>query len=435
MNSIEILEILNDWNFWKKKQFVGVRRSDVFDKIKKLIELDEIIVISGARRTGKSTVLMQICEDLIVNGVDSCDILIINFEDPRFKSINLELLNKIYDVYLTDVSVGSGKQYVVLDEVQIVSGWEKFARFLHENKKVKVFVIGSSSKLLSSEYSTVLSGRYVDIVMYPLFFKEFVEFNGVDIKNNLDLVSKRHAVKKLFLQYMESGGFPKTVLIDDADNRKVLLNSYFQSILMKDIVMRYNINDVFKLEELTKYYLSNISSLHSFNKIKNIIGGSIDTVERYSSYLRNAYMLFFVRKFSYTLKDQILNPRKVYCIDMGLRNSVSFYFSKDYGKIIENIVYLKLLENKGFDIYYWKDSKQREVDFLVKEKDRICQAIQVCWDVSNPVTKKIEVDALLSALSTFGLKEGLVLTEDYDEVVVIDEKRITFMSVWKWLFL
>lgn len=432
MNKTEILEILNDWNFWKKEQFVGIKRTDALDKVKKLMQLDEIIVITGARRTGKSTVLMQLCKELIDGGVSPKDILIINFEDPRFRKLDLSLLNKIYEIYLSEAASGSGKQYVVLDEIQIVEGWEKFARFLHENKNVQVFVTGSSSRLLSSEYSTVLSGRHVDIVLYPLSFKEFLEFNKIDIGNKLDIVSKRHELKKMFLSYMRSGGFPKAVLIEDEDNKKELIKSYFRDILVKDIVLRYKIKDVEKLEELSKFYLSNISSLHSFNKLKNIVGLSLDTVERYSSYIQNVYMLFFVRKFSYTLKEQILNPRKVYCIDAGLRNSVSFYFSKDHGRLAENIAYLEL-KKKGYDIYYWKDSRQREVDFLLREKGKVRHAIQVCWNVDSEDTKKREVDSLVSALETFNLKEGLVLTEDYEDEINVKGHTIRFVPLWLYL--
>lgn len=432
MNKTEIIEILLDWNFWKKDIYTGVRREKVLNRMKKLAKMKEIVVVSGARRSGKSTIIVQFCSDLIKKGARREDILIINFEDPRFRNMNLDLLNRIYDVYRSEVCPEPKEQYVVLDEIQIVNGWEKFARFLHENKKAHVFVTGSSSKLLSSEYATVLSGRHVDVEMYPLSFLEFLEFKDAGIKSRLDATAKRHVIKKLFSEYMRLGGFPKIALVDDFENKKELLNSYFRDIIIKDVVLRYRIKDVEKLEDLARYYLSNISSVQSFNKIKNVLGLSLDTVERYSSYLSNAYFVFFVKKFSYSVKEQILNPRKVYCIDTGLRNAAGFVFSKDEGRLMENIVFLEL-KKRGSEVYYWKDSKQKEVDFVVKENEEIKCAIQVCWNLDNEKTRMREISALVSAIKELGLKEGLIITEDYEDEVKIDSKKIKFVPLYKWL--
>ncbi|MDD4249774.1 MAG: DUF4143 domain-containing protein, partial [Methanosarcina sp.] len=180
------------------------------------------------------------------------------------------------------------------------------------------------------------------------------------------------------------------------------------------------------------YYLTNISSPNSYNRIKNVLKTSLDTVERYSSYIEGTYMLFFIKKYSYSLKEQILNPRKVYCIDTGLRNTVSFTFSEDYGRLVENVVFMQL-RRKYRDIYYWKNEKQKEVDFLVNEKNRIVQAVQVCWNISSEKTRKREIEGLMSAMETFELDEGLILTEDAEEEIMLESKKITVIPVWKWL--
>nr|WP_261789132.1 DUF4143 domain-containing protein [Methanosarcina siciliae] len=139
-----------------------------------------------------------------------------------------------------------------------------------------------------------------------------------------------------------------------------------------------------------------------------------------------------MKKYSYSLKEQVLNPRKVYCIDTGLRNTVAFAFSEDYGRLVENIVFMHL-RRKYRDIYYWKNEKQKEVDFLVNEKNVLTQAVQVCWDIESEMTRKRETEGLLLAMDSFELNEGLILTEDVEEEIMVENKKIIFMPVWKWL--
>jgi hypothetical protein len=366
---------------------------------------------------------------MMASGTRKENILIVNFEDPRFKKFDLDLLNQIYEIYLTELSPDE-KHYVILDEVQLIDGWEKFARFLHENKKVNVFVTGSSSKLLSSEYSTVLSGRHIDIRVKPLSFREFLRFQGVSIASNLDISEKRHTIKREFDKYLKWGGFPKPTLVNEESEKTEILGTYFRDIVVKDIVMRYSVKDISKIEDLAKYYLTNISTLQSFNRIKNFMKLNLDTVERYSGYLSQAYLVSFVRKFSYSKKEQIVNPRKVYCQDNGIRNAVSFVFSKDLGRLAENIVFNRL-ESKNFEVYYW--SNLSECDFIVKEKDIVKGVIQVCWNMENGETKDREIGGLLEACESFNLKSGLVLTEDYSSSEKVNGIKITYIPIWRWL--
>ncbi|MBS3140963.1 ATP-binding protein [Candidatus Woesearchaeota archaeon] len=430
MEKLEILNVLNDWNFWRKEIDAGIRREVIVKKIKEISKAKEIVVITGIRRCGKSTCLLQFCKDIINSGIRKEDILIVNFEDPRLNNLNLDLLNKIYEIYLTDLNPNK-KHYVILDEVQLIEGWEKFARFLHENKKINVFVTGSSSKLLSSEYSTVLAGRHLDIEIKPLSFREYLFFKKIEVKNALDISQKRHEIKRAFADYLKEGGFPKVTLANK-ENKRDLLEVYFSDITIKDIVQRYNIKEVNKLNELAKYYLTNVSTLQSFNNIKNVLKLNLDTVERFSYYLSSVFLLNFVKKFSYSEKEQILNPRKVYCIDNGLRNSVAFVFSEDYGRLAENLVFNEL-NKKDSEIYYWKSQKQEEVDFVIKKKQKIMQAIQVCWHIEKSETKKREVGVLAKACKELKLKEGLILTEDTLSNETINGIKISFEPIWKWL--
>ena len=433
MEKLEILDILIDWNFWKKEIETGVKRQDLVKQIFEVSKTKEIVVIKGIRRSGKSTILMQFCKELIISGIRKEDILIINFEDPRFKEMNLDLLNKIYEIYLTEISPKE-KHYVILDEVQSVKGWEKFARYLHENKKINVYVTGSSSKLLSSEYSTILAGRHLDIEITPLTFKEYLEFKGINTNNLLEISKNKLIIKREFQNYLKWGGFPKVVLTDSEKEKKELLETYFRDIIIKDIIFRYKIKEIEKLEDLAKYYLSNISTLQSFNNIKNVLKLSLDSVERFSKYLSEVYLLSFIKKFSFSSKEQLLNPRKIYCIDLGLRNNVSFIFSKDFGRLMENIVYNELKKRK-LEIYYWKSPQQEEVDFMVKEGLKIDRLIQVCWSIEDKKTKDREIRGILKACKEFKKKQGTILTEDMEGEETIDKIKIKYLPLWKWLLL
>lgn len=429
MEKSEILDALNDWNFWKKDIYTGIRREGLLRRIIELSRTNEIVVVKGIRRSGKSTVLLQFCKELINSGVRKEDILIVNFEDPRFKEFNLDLLNKIYELYLTEINPRE-KHYVVLDEVQAINGWEKFARYLHENKRINVFVTGSSSKLLSSEYSTVLAGRHLDITIKLLSFREYLAFTGLDAKGNADISAKRHSIKRAFSAYLKWGGFPKVALAQAEKEKRDLLDVYFRDIIIKDIVLRYKIKNIEKLEELAKYYLTNVSALQSFNKIRNLLKLNLDTVERFSYYLSYVYLLSFVNKFSYSKKEQILNPRKVYCSDNGMRNSVAFVFSKDLGRLAENIVFNEL-NKEGMEVYYWKE--KHEVDFITKKRNKILDAIQVCWDLSESETKKRELDGLTEACKQLKLKKGVMITEDFSGEENIGGIKIIYAPLWKWL--
>lgn len=431
MEKSEILDVLNDWNFWRKEIDFGIKRENIAKKINELSKAKEIIVITGIRRCGKSTSLLQFCNNLIISGIKREDILIVNLEDPRLKKPDLDLLNKIYETYLTELNP-SKKHYVVLDEIQNIEGWEKFVRFLHENKNINVFVTGSSSKLLNSEYSTVLAGRHLDIQIKPLSFKEYLFFKDIEIKSSLDISNKRHEIKRSFANYLKEGGFPKVVLANKEEDKRDLLDVYFRDIIIKDIVQRYKIKDINKLNDLSKFYLTNVSTLQSFNNIKNVLKLNLDTVERFSYYLTEVFLLNFVKKFSYTEKEQILNPRKVYCADNGLRESVAFVFSEDYGRLAENLVF-NALNIKDLEIYYWKSQKQEEIDFVIKKKQKIIQAIQVCWNIRKPKTKEREVETLIKGCKELNLVNGLILTEDTSSVETIEGIKISFHPVWKWL--
>ncbi len=429
MNRNQILEILIDWNFWKKDQETGLPRETYLKEIKRLSQTNEVVTVTGSRRSGKSTLMLQYIKNLIKGGLCKEDTLYVNFEDPRFSEPTLQLLLDIYDVYKEQLKPQK-KPYIFLDEVQKVKGWEKFVNSLYERKEAHLIVSGSASELLSAEFGSVLTGRHLDLEVFPLSFKEFLVFKGLNVESEMDMVAKRTEIKHHLTRYLEEGGFPKTVLIENTEDKKTLLKTYFNDIISRDVVKRYKVKEIEKLEKLAVYYLSNTSTLHSFNSIQKFIGLSSSTIERFSHYLSNAYMLFFVQKFAYSLKEQSKSPKKVYCIDTGLKNAVGFRFREELGRLIENVVFLELMR-KGKTVYYWRDRYGYEVDFVIKKGLKPSQLIQVCWDLEKSDTKNREIRALLRAKKSLKVDKGLIISWDCEK----EEDDITYIPLWKWLIL
>lgn len=429
MERSEIWEILLDWNFWGNYKEEWIERKAYLKKLEEAFKTGEIVVVKGVRRAGKSCLVTHFISSLIGRGLPKEKTLIVNFEDPRFKELNLEILNKIYEFYLDEFEVEN--PYVVLDEVQSVDGWEKFARFLSEAKHANLIVTGSSSKLLSEEYATLLAGRHVELEIFPLSFEEFLLFKGLSINSELELMKNRHKIRKLLYEYLDFGGFPKVALVPE-NQKKLILEGYFRDILVKDVQKRFKVREIEKLEALTKYYLTNIARVHSFSKIARVFNLSVNSVERFSKYFEIARFLFFVPKFSYSLKVQQLNPKKVYCIDLGLRNIASTKTSPDFGARFENVVFLHIFRNNS-EVYYWKDYSGKEVDFVVKKDAKIEQLIQVCYNVGDHETKERELKALLKAGKELNCNNLLVVTEDYEAIEEIKGKKIKFVPLWKFL--
>ena len=433
MHKNELIKILEDWNFWQKDLNVGVVRDSYLGVLEKMLPSEQVKIIMGVRRSGKSFLMRQLAYRLIKRGVDKRQILIVNFEDPRFVNLNAELLDQIFDVY-REFLAPVGKVYVFLDEVQEVQGWEKWVRATQELGKANIIISGSNARLLSRELATVLTGRHLDTTVLPLSFAEFLKFRNREIKNKMSLVSKDIEVKSLLREFLEFGSFPMVVL--EPEKEKILL-AYFDDVLSKDLVRRYKIRKMEKLKSLVKFYLSNVSSPTTFSSAGKFLQISTDTVEKFSGYLETSYLVFFLKRFSFKVKEQEKSPRKVYAIDMGLAKTIGFRFSGNRGKLAENAVFLELKRrlyfNSSMEFYYWKNLQHEEVDFVLKENTQIKELIQVCWDISDANTKKRELRALLKAMEEFKLETGIIITEDYEYEEAVEGKIVQYIPLRKWL--
>lgn len=433
MNKNELIGILHDWNFWRRELETGVPRDQYLASVNQFLETNQVLTITGPRRAGKSFLMRQAAQVLTRNGVGKENILIANFEDPRFTELNTKLLEQLYETYLEFLSP-KGPVYVFLDEVQEIDGWERWVRYMHELKKAKLVVSGSNAKLLSRELGTLLTGRHLDVTVFPLSFREFLAFNGVSVTDRLDLLNKRVEIQGLLRKYLEFGAFPEVSL---SQQKQAILLSYFEDLVTKDLLRRFRVRKPQELKVLVKSYLSNVATLTTFHSMAKSLELSPGTVEKFSSYLEQVYLVFFLKRFSFKVREQEKNPRKVYAIDTGLSNTVGFRFSENIGRLTENVVFLHLKRqqalNPDSELHYWKDLRHREVDFVIKEGTKVKQLIQVCWNVDDARTRDRELRSLVKGMEELKASRALVITEEYEAEEEFKGTRIAFVPVWKWL--
>jgi hypothetical protein len=391
-------------------------KREILNKIIKNFKDNRILVLSGIRRVGKSTLLKEI-EEVQKN------FCYVNFEDENFldfRAQDFELLNEV----LTEVY---GKINIYFfDEIQNIDKFETFVRRLQDEGK-KIVITGSNASLLSKEFGTRLTGRYKLFEVYPFSFREFVIFKGIKIQNDsFYLVDKKVQLIKLFLEYMENGGMPEYLKNHDLDYVKTV----FQNILYRDIISRYAIKKQKPLREIVSLLSTNISSEFTYNSLKEDVKlSNAITVKEYISYLNNSYLFFEVNQFKFSLKKQLNLPKKIYLIDPVFHNFSSFNFSLDKGKILENLVFLEL-KRDAKEMYYYKD--KNECDFVIKQKLSISEAIQVCYEL-NEKNEEREISGLIEAMEQFNLKVGLILTFEQEDEKIINNKKILIKPVWKWL--
>lgn len=417
LNKDRIKEILLDQKeaFNRQKQLI---KRDI--PLQKAISSEQIIIISGVRRCGKSSLLYLIKEQMKLQEQDYC---YFNFDDERIIA-DISLMDTVHTLHIELY----GKEAVFfLDEVQNIPGWEKFVNRLYE-KKIKVFVTGSNAQLLSSEIATSLTGRNKVIELFPFSFAEYLRF----IQHRYDLNKLSSTQKALllrdFAQYTQTGGFPLVVIENDLE----LINAYFRDILYRDIIARYRLSQVNEIKQIGLFLASNAGKRFSYASLQQISGvKSLSSIKDYIGYYEQAYLFFFLMKFDYSLKKQIMNPRKVYTIDPAFSQRLGFQFSENKGRMLENIVLLQLLR-QGKEVYY-HDGKN-ECDFIIRQGLKATEAIQVCWTLNESNLKR-ELSGLTEAMASFHISQGTLLVHTLETAAHLDVPQINIIPVWKWLML
>jgi hypothetical protein len=382
------------------------------------LKSNKIITLIGPRRAGKTYMLYQLMSKI----KDKTNILYINFEDERlrFKPNELQL---IIDAYFELYPEKKEKEiYLFFDEIQEAKEWQSFVRRLHDTITKNIFLTGSSAKLLSKEIATSLRGRAISYEIFPLSFKEYLNFKGVD--RNINSTKGKAKAMNLLEEYLEKGGFPETVLMEEEVYKKTM-QSYFEVMLYRDIVERYSISKPVAVKELLRHLLSQTGKEFSINKCYNDFKSrgmkiSKDSLYNFVDYFEDAFIILPVE--NYSAKQ---GPRKSYAIDTGLAKNASFSLSKDIGRLMETVV-LTELKRKGEQVFYFK--KGAECDFIIKEGRKIIGAIQVCYEI-NKENEAREINGLRKAMRTFKLKKGLMLTMNQEE----KRKDIEIRPLLDWL--
>lgn len=377
-----------------------IQREEYLNLLIEAKDTEFIKVITGVRRSGKSTLLLMYKEYLLKNNVNKNNIIHINFESAIYDDIKnyKDLYNKIKN------KISTGKNYILLDEVQNVEKWEKAINSLNVDFDVDIYITGSNAYLLSSELATLLSGRYIEIKMYPLSFKEFIKFNNYDNNN----------IEEKFNEYLKYGGLPAITQIKDKDHLVMsYLNDIYNAIVKKDIIERNNIKDIALLENIVRYIAANIGSPISANKISGYLNSNKiiektnhQTIDNYLKMLENAFIVYKADRSDIRSKALLKTLGKYYIADTGLRNIILGFRNIDEGHLLENVVYLELLR-RGYKVSIGK-LFDYEVDFVIESPNEI-KYYQVTKSLVNDEVKEREIRSLESIPDNY---EKIILTMD-----------------------
>lgn len=387
----------------------GLIRDVDFDKYS---AHSRIVVISGVRRCGKSTLLRQFADKYK-------KFHYINFDDERLINFGVEDFATLMVVF---EKIHPGVKVIFIDEIQNVESWERYVRRVHD-EGYKIFLTGSNAKLLDSELATHLTGRYDLLELYPFSFTEYLAFKEVACQKLT--TSKKARICNIFDEYLRYGGFPEYLKSQDFE----YLQRVYDDILFRDIIARHGIREVTSFRQLAQYIFTNFARDASYRSLTGVLGiKSSISIKNWIGFLQEAYLVFELFKFDYSLKKQYVSSKKIYAIDNGMRNAVSIAFSSDTGRLLENLVYLEL-RRRYREIFFFRD--QHECDFIILQKSQPVLAVQVCHTLT-PENRDREQKGLQEAMEMLDIKDGLLLTYDQDEPKA-ESGNITIKPVWRWL--
>lgn len=380
----------------------------------RFLQSPHIVVVSGIRRCGKSTLLRQFAEKV-------GEFLYVNLDDERLFGFSIEDFENLVLVF---EKVHPGVRVMFIDEVQNVEHWERFVRRIHD-EGYKVILTGSNAHLLSAELGTRLTGRYLQVELFPFSFREYLRLKGGETGRLT--TSKKAEILNQFEYYLYHGGFPEYLKAGDGE----ILQRTYEDILFRDIVARYGIKDVKMFRQMARYLFSNFTKETSYHSLKNALGiKSAMSVRSYARYMEEAYLLFELFNYRHSLKEQYAGTRKFFVVDNGMRNVVSFRFSGDRGRMLENLVFIEL-KRRGHPVFFWRE--KRECDFLIEKEGRIAEAIQCTWTLDEE-NREREIQGLIEAMERFGAGRGMIIT--YNEEGVLEGpggRPVRIVPAWKWL--
>jgi len=409
--------ILSQNKHWNKP-YENLYERDVFADLVKKLDVKHIQVLQGIRRSGKSTLFKLLINHLSLE-IDPQEILYVNLDDPFFIPYSDDA-TKLHDVIQTALKLTQKKiTYLFLDEVQAINGWERYVKSIYDNEAFKkIFITGSNSSLLNGDLATLLTGRYLSTKVYPLSLKEILKIN--DITTYMQLVEQSPKVLNIVDNMIKYGSFVE--IVDNKEEfKREILSSYYDTILLKDCVANNAIRDVKSFKELSYYLLSNVTSLYSYNSLAKTIDINDKSAKEYVSYLEDSYLIDELKHYSFSLKEQNNSKKKIYSNDNGFL-SLSYSFSENSGKMLENLVYTELIK-AGYEVYFY--NKNFECDFIAI-KDGKSIAIQVCYELHDQ-NRKREVGGLSKL--PFEVDGKYIIT--YNQSEMLDD-TIKVVKFWEY---
>ena len=414
---------------WDGKEFSNIIERDV--KID--LEIDKIIAIAGARRSGKTYVMFQCMNILLKKGIKRDNIIYVNFENERLTGIEATDLDNLLVAH-HQLFNPEGTIYIFLDEIQNVANWEKWVRKIYDTRKYRLIITGSSSRLLSAEIASSLAGRNLTYVIYPFSFEEFLLAKGLKVDKLQKYSFEKGKILKELDEFLEFGSFPEVALTSSLSRKLEILSSYFDAIFFKDIIRRYKVREVGELDIFLKIvstnYSSYISSVRIFHYFKSI-GFSISriTIMNFLEKARSVFLVQLLNEYSKSMRNQISRQSKSYIIDIGISR---LFADIDKGRALENAVFLELLRRKGplSRLNHLKLKSGKEVDFVLGgEKNEL---LQVSYQVSSGSTRARETEALVEAATNLGLTRGTIVTYDFESQEKIDGIQVEYIPFWQW---
>jgi len=413
---------------FQKRRYRDIVQRDIHYPLD--IPLDRAVVLSGPRRSGKTYLMYLGIKELLARKENKNSILYVNFEDSRLVGAVSQDLNTLLEVFFEIYPDRNEKTWVFLDEIQVIPDWERFVRTLVDMENVNVFVTGSSSRLMSKEIATSMRGRSLTYNVYPFSFAEVLKAGKLEYEEYLSSGQMGEIIQKLE-DYVKYGGFPETVRYREEWDR--ILSEIVDVTIFRDIVERYDVKNIKMLKLfLNAIFNSKEFSIHKFYNFLKSQGYKVskNTLYTYFGYFEDSFIVFPLKRFSYSYKNIESSISKMYLVDNGL---LSLQGIRDYGRLIENIVFIELKRRSKGDLFYYKSTSGREIDFIIKEGKKVSELIQVCYMLDDFVTKEREVKALLQGSEELRCDNLLIITWDYEAVEIVSGKKVRYVSLCKWL--
>ena len=416
--------IINQNPHWSGKSYTNLQERSLYDILLNNLQTKHIQILTGIRRSGKSSLFRMIINQLMQHTKPK-SILLLNMDDPLYYEV-WEKPALLYDlIEVAEKLTGEKIKYLFIDEAQAVKGWETFVKSVYDSEIfTKIFITGSNSSFLQNEYSTLLSGRYLDNKVFPYSFKEILLNSGIN--SFLDLSSQTPKVLSLLDDCLEWGCFPEIKALRSNDIKLNLLKSYFDSIIMKDCVSRYAIADVALFKKMLLYSVSNAGAVFSYKSLGTTIGNNENTVKKYINILNESYIIRDISNFAFSMRENVRSSHKIYVSDTGLMNAISYRFWDNLAKLFENFVFNELQKQNNEEITFVNNAG--ECDFLVKDGFDY-QAFQVCYQVT-PENQKRECAGFEKMAKQINVSRKIILTYNQEQQI----GDIEVIPVWKFFF-